>query len=104
MITAIISLNYVHGAQMWLAGWLVCAAAYFLMSLLKKSGRTKCGVKNLLLGFLSAEFVTDALWALIYYSDSGYVNYGVGAVYGLLLWPAALAVSAVLTRGHKDRM
>lgn len=101
MVTAIISLSYVHGAQLWLIGWLACAAIYFFLFLRKKSSRTQHNMKNLLLVFLAAEFVTDTLWALVYYGDSGYINYGIGAVYGLLAWPAALAVSAILTRKYK---
>lgn len=31
MITAILSIRQVHGAEVWLAGWLLCAALYFVL-------------------------------------------------------------------------
>jgi hypothetical protein len=93
MITAIISMSFVTGAKMWLIGWLVCTLIYFVVLLLKRSNRTKNGIKNILLTFLLAGFLVDLVWALIYYNKSGYVNHGIGAVYVLLLWPAALAIS-----------
>lgn len=95
MVTAIISLAYVHGAELWLVGWLACMAVYFVVLLLPRTNRSRAGVKNVLFWFLVAEFVTDLAWALIYYDNTGYLNYGVGAVYGLLLWPAVLLVGGI---------
>lgn len=95
MITAIISLAYVHGAELWLVGWLACAWVYFIVLLLPRINRSRVGIKNVLFWFLAAEFVTDLTWALIYYDNTGYLNYGVGAVYGLILWPVVLLVGGI---------
>jgi hypothetical protein len=95
MITAIISTAYVNSAEMWLIGWFTCSLIYFAVLLLSKRNRTKDGIKDILLCFLSAEFIVDLVWALIYYDSSGYVNHGIGAVYWLLLWPVALAACGV---------
>jgi hypothetical protein len=96
MITAIISTAYANGAEMWLIGWLACMLLYFAVLILFRRNRTKNGVKNILLCFLSAEFIVDLAWSLIYYDRAGYVNHGLAAVYWLLLWPAALLVSGIL--------
>lgn len=96
MITAIISTAYVSGAEMWLIGWFACALLFFAILLMPKKNRSKDGIRNLLLSFLTAEIIVDLVWALIYYDSSGYSNHGIGAIYWLLLWPAALAASGIL--------
>lgn len=95
MITAVISSSFVTGTKMWIIGWLVCTLVYFIVLLLPRSNRTKNGIKNILLTFLIAGFLVDLVWALIYYDKSGYVNHGIGAIYVLLLWPAALVASGI---------
>lgn len=94
MVTAIISLGQVRGAELWLIGWLVCVAAYFAILLPMKLNRG--GAKNVLFWFLVAEVLTDFGWAIVYYDNPGYINYGVGAVYGLLLWPLALIAAGII--------
>ncbi len=103
MITAIVSLGQVRGAEIWLVGWLVCMAAYFAILLLWKCNRTRQGVKNLIFWFLAVEFITDLAWALVYYGNPGYINYGVAAVYGLLLWPVALLLGGVVALAQNKR-
>ena len=94
VITAIISLSQVEGAEIWLAGWLVCAILYFALLFLSKWNRSR--TKNVLFWFLAAEALTDLGWALVYYDQTGYINYGIGAVYGLLLWPLALTAAGLI--------
>jgi hypothetical protein len=96
MITAIISKAYVNGAEIWLIGWFACTLLFFAILLLLKKNRTKESIKNLFLCLLSAEIIVDLAWALIFYNKSGYVNHGIGSVYGLLLWPVALAASGII--------
>jgi hypothetical protein len=96
MVTAIYSLSRVHGAGLWLLFWLVCAVVYLGISFLIKDNRTKKGVKNVLIGLLIAEVVIDLLWAIIYYHNGTYLNYGIGAVYGLFLWIPILAVTLII--------
>ena len=65
-------------------------------------------VKNILFWFMVAELLTDLVWILLYYNNSEYVNYGIGAVYGLLLWPVALGTAGVIVscqnkKHHKER-
>ena len=96
MVTAIYSLSQVHGAELWLLFWLVCVVVYLGISFLLKDNRTKMGVKNVLIGLLIAEVIIDLVWAIIYYHNGTYFNYGIGAVYGLLLWVPILAVTLVV--------
>ena len=95
MVTAIYSLSQVHGAELWLLFWLVCVVLYLGISLLIRSNRTKNGIKNLFLGLLIAEVTIDLIWAIIYYHNGNYLNYGIGAVYGILLWIPILTVTLI---------
>ncbi len=96
MVTAIYSLSQVHGAELWLLFWLVCVIVYLGISFLIKDNRTKNGVKSVLIGLLIAEVSVDLMWAVIYYDNGTYLNYGIGAVYGLLLWIPILTVTLVI--------
>ena len=95
MITAIYSLSFVHGAELWLLFWLICAIAYIGICFMMKSNRTKSGIKTTLIGLLAAEVMIDLIWAMIYYPHGTYLNRGIGAVYGLLLWVLALVITAI---------
>ena len=95
MVTAIYSLSQVQGAELWLLFWLVCVVVYLGIGFLVKDNRTKKGIKNVLIGLLIAEVIIDLMWAIIYYHNGTYLNYGIGAVYGLLLWVPILAVTLV---------
>ena len=98
MVTAIYSLGQVHGAQLWLLFWLVCAIAYMGICLIKRANRTKRGIKTMLIGLLIAEVIVDLIWAIIYYHNGSYINYGIGAVYGLFTWiPILLITAAIVT-------
>lgn len=96
MVTAIYSLTFVHGAELWLLFWGICVIIYFVIGLLIKQNRTKKGIKNMLIGLLIAEVITDLIWAIIYYHNGTYINYGIGAVYGLLLWIPILVVTLII--------
>lgn len=102
MITAIYSLSQVHGAELWLLFWFICILAYFGICMLKKQNRTKNGVKNTLIGLLIAEVIIDFVWAIIYYYNGTYINYGIGAIYGLILWILLLFITfLIVTRKNK---
>jgi hypothetical protein len=45
---------------------------------------------------LIAEVSIDLMWARIYYPNETYFNYGIGAVYGLLVWISTLVVTLVM--------
>ena len=96
MITAIYSLTFVHGAELWLLFWGICVVVYLCIALLIKQNRTKKGFKNILIGLLIAEVITDLIWAIMYYHNGTYLNYGIGAVYGLLLWIPVLVVTLII--------
>lgn len=96
MVTAIYSLAHVHGAELWLLFWLVCVVVYLGISFLIKHNRTKKGVKNVLIGLLIAEVIIDLTWAIIYYHNGTYLNYGIGGVSGLLLWVPILVLTLVI--------
>ena len=94
MLTAILSLSQLRGAQLWLVFWLALAALYFALMLGVPPLRRKAGARNILLAFLAAEVFTDLVWAGVYGYHPVYRNYGIAAVYGLALWPVALAAAA----------
>lgn len=96
MVTAIYSLLKVHGAELWLLFWFVCVAAYLGIGLLLKHNRTKSGIKNMLIGLMIAEVINDLMWAIIYYHNGTYLDYGIGAVYGLPLWILILTVTLIV--------
>ena len=104
MITAIYSLSFVHGAELWLLFWFACVIAYTGICCLPKPNRTKSGIKTTLIGLLVAEVVIDMIWAIIYYHNGTCLNYGVGAVYGLLLWIPVLIITAIVvtTKNRKN--
>ena len=94
MLTAILSLRQIRGAELWLVFWFTLAALYFALLLGVPPLRKKAGAKNVLLAFVAAEVFTDLVWAGVYGYHPVYRNYGVAAVYGLALWPVALAAAA----------
>lgn len=96
MVTAIYSLSQVHGAELWLLFWFICLVVYLSICLAFKSNRTKAGIKNTFIGLLLAEVVVDLAWALIYYHNGVYINYGIGAVYGMFMWIPALIIAAII--------
>ena len=98
MATAIYSLANVHGAELWLLFWFLCMIAYVGGCLLVQANRSRQGVKNMLVGLLAAEVAVDLIWALIYYDHAVYINYGIGAVYGIFIWiPVLLLAAAIIT-------
>ena len=96
MITAIYSLSRVRGAELWLLFWLVCVVIYLAIGFSLKNNRTGNGVKNVLIGLLIAEAITDLMWAVIYYNNGTYLNYGIGAVYGVFLWVPILVITFLI--------
>lgn len=102
MVTAMYSLSQVSGAELWLLFWLVCVAIYLGIGFFIKENRTGNGVKRVWLGLLIAEVLVDLLWAMIYYHNGTYRNYGIGAVYGLLVWIPILSVTlSIVTAKNK---
>ena len=89
-------MTFVHGAELWLLFWGICVVVYLCIALLIKQNRTKKGFKNILIGLLIAEVITDLIWAIMYYHNGTYLNYGIGAVYGLLLWIPVLVVTQII--------
>lgn len=95
MATALYSISHVHGAEVLAVFLLLGAGGYYGCCMLIKRNRTRRGRRNVLLGLLAAEVVMDLLWALIYYHNGTYHNYGIGAVFGFLLWIPALVVAGI---------
>lgn len=94
MSIALLTLRQLRGGELWFAGWLVCAAAYFGLLLARKRCRTGAACKNIVFWFLAAEVLSDAGWALYYWFAPGAFSFGVGLVYGLPLWLLTLAAAA----------
>ena len=106
MVTAIYSLSYVYGAELWLLFWFICLVAYLSICFAIKANRSLNGIKTVLIGALVAEVIVDAVWALIYYRNGIYTNYGVGAVYGLLMWIPVLIITGIIVtiRNQKSKV
>ena len=98
MVTAIYSLSHVHGAELWLLFWSICIIVYLGVCFAMKCNRTKSGIKTTLIGLLIAEVIIDLVWAIIYYYNGSYINYGIGAMYGIIMWiPVLILTSIVVT-------
>ena len=61
MLTAILSLSQLRGAQLWLVFWLALAALYFALMLGVPPLRRKAGAKNILLAFLAAAMISSSV-------------------------------------------
>lgn len=96
MITSVYSLFHVYGAVIWLVGWAACTLFYLGGCMFMPQNRTKYGRKAMWIGLLLAEVVTDLIWWLLYYPNGSYVNHGIGAVFGLLLWPFFLLITGIV--------
>ena len=96
MVTAVYAMGYVYGASLWLIGWTVCAILYVGGCMLVPSNRRKGCRLAVWIGLLLADVITDIGWMLLYFPDGDYINYGIGAVGGLLLWPLLLLVTGIV--------
>lgn len=103
MITAIISIGQAQGGEAWLAGWLLCAALYFVFLLVRKTNQTSANAKNIVFWFLAAECCNDLIWAVVSYGSPAYIHYGIAAVYGLLLWPVLLAAGVIASAQNRKQ-
>jgi lipopolysaccharide export LptBFGC system permease protein LptF len=97
MVTVIYSLGEVNGAEIWASGFFVCILVFAVACMQFKANRTKNGIITILLSLLMAETICDISWFLIYYSGGSYHNYGIGGVYGVLLWPAILLLAGAIS-------
>ena len=103
MLTAVYSLGRVNGAEVWLAGWGICAAAFLLFGLLRKENRTVREFNRRMEGLLAAGAIVDIIWFHFYYPEGIYVNHGISGAYVLLLWPALLVVTEFAVRFRRKR-
>ena len=107
MITAIYSLSYVGGAELWLLFWFLCAMAYTGICVMLKPNRGRKAIRTVVMGLVVAEAIIDIVWAVIYYHNGTYLNYGIGAIYGLTLWIPVLVIAmivvTIINRKNIDR-
>ena len=103
MITAIISIGQAQGGEVWLTGWLLCAALYFVLLLLWKNNQTGANAKNIVFWFLAAECCNDLIWAVVSYGSPATIQYGIAAVYGLLLWPCLLLAAGAIASAQNRK-
>lgn len=91
MITSACALGqHITGADIWLAGCVVC---FLLACVLSFAARPNRG-KNLLrtaAGLVISAVLCDILWLLIYFPGGEYANPGLAAAGWLLLYPLCLA-------------
>lgn len=96
MVTSIYSLGKVVGAELMLAGVLLCVALYLTGCFLFRRNRTRRGAQNVVLALLGVEILCDAVWFLFYFPGGDYHNYGIGGVMGVFLWPMLLCLAGVV--------
>lgn len=104
MLFSLYTLGKLNGAEVMLAGVLVCALIYLAVCLLLRTNRKGRGVRRVLLALLISELVCDALWYVMYFPGGEYRNWGIGGVYGAALWPLLLFVAGgVVTALNEER-
>lgn len=103
MVTAVYSLGRVNGAEVWLTGWLICAAAFFLAGFLRKENRNVREFNRRLTGLLVVSNVADLVWFPFYYPNGEYANPGIAGAYMLLLWPVLLIAAEFAVRFWRKR-
>lgn len=103
MIAAIISIGQAQGGEAWLAGWVLCAALYFVLLLLRKTNQTGANVKKIVFWFLAAECCNDLIWAVDSYGSPATIQYGIAAVYGLILWPVLLLAAGAIASAQNRK-
>ena len=97
MITAIYSVKRVVGGDLLLLVWGVCAVIYLVCGLWRGRARGKGGRRWLLVGLLVSEGLVDTCCFPVFFPGGEYRNWGVGSIYVVFLWPAALFTAYVLT-------
>lgn len=102
MAVAVLAFGQAGGGLPWLAGWLLCAAAYF--AVLWRGAKGATGKKNMLFWFLAAEVLTDMVWTLIYCGNPGFLSAGVGLVYGLGLWLVVLVAAGIVAAAQNKKV
>ena len=104
MIAALFSIGQAQGGEVWLAGWVLCAAFYFALLLFQKANQTSANAKNIVFWFLAAECCNDLIWAVVSYGSPAYIHYyGIAAVYGLILWPLLLLAAGVIASAQNRK-
>ena len=104
MVTLVYSLSRVTGAELGLVLWLACAAAYLGLCFRFRVNRGKRERRAVLIALLPAAAAFDLFLYLCSYDHGQYVNRGIGAAYGFLLWgPALLFTAALVTAFNKRR-
>lgn len=104
MITILCSLDEVYGAPMWALFWAGCVLVYMGACLLMRPNRSGRGIKNLLIGLATADAVIELIWVMLYYPHGEYVNHGLAAAAGVLIWiPVLFAAGTMVTlRNRKN--
>lgn len=97
MLSAIYLVPRVVGGDLMLLIWAVCTVIYLACGLLRRKNRGKRGRRQLLAGLLVSELLVDISVFGVFFPEGEYRNWGVGAVYAVVLWPAALLTAYVLT-------
>ena len=97
MLTAIYSVPRVVGGAMLLLVWGICSVVYLACGLLRRKKQGKRGRRKLLAGLLVSEVLVDAFCFLVLFPGGESHNWGVGSMFVVVLWPAALLTAYALT-------
>ncbi len=99
MLTAIYALGRVVGAEIWLAGCLVCLLAAFGGTFAAKANRRREKRRTSVLGIVIPGLLCDLAWFFLYFPGGEYRNMGLAAAGGLLLYPICLGLGAGIASG-----
>ncbi len=99
MVTAIYSFaafGSLRGMEVWMLFWIGCIVLYFVLFSLFPKNRSKQGWLRLLLHYAVAEIMLDIICGIHLWRFPALLEYGVGIVYGLLLFAVLLGVSGII--------
>ncbi len=103
MFTFIYAQDKVYGAEICLAGCIICLLLAYVIAVAVKSNRGKKLLRTFT-GISLAAALCDLFWFLVYFPGGEYVNYGVGAVGGLIFYPICLAIGvAAVSYMNKEK-
>ena len=68
-----------------------------------ENNQTGANAKNIVFWFLAAECCNDLIWAVVSCGSPATIQYGIAAVYGLLLWPCLLLAAGAIASAQNRK-
>lgn len=103
MAAALLFMRYVVGGDILLLVWGMFTAGYLLCGLLCRKARGKKGRRQLLMGLLMSELLTDISCFVSFFPGGEYHNWGIGGASVVFLWPVLLLLAYGFTAAFWTR-